>query len=577
MKKLLSHNTATIRSLRCTVAEAAQIISVVILLCLNITEAYSTTYYVATNGNDNNPGTKEMPFATINKGAAIAKEGDVVIIKSGTYKPTARIQPVNSGTQNAPITFMAEVNNEVIIDGSNAASPTATDRLGLFTILGTTTTTQNWIVIDGLRIINSAFAGFYTRYATTITIKNCSTFNTGASGIVAANSSDIKVLNNKVQKACQAPSASLSTNECITMASVAQFEVAYNSVSDRMVDLNNGGEGIDAKNECKDGSIHHNTVFDLVRLGIYIDAYQRNINNIDVYANRVYKCGAGIGVAIEEGGTLTGVKIHDNIVYDIPKAGIQVRGYLVNGPMKDVFVYQNTVVRAGNLQGITYENAGILIDADHPNNSNMVVRNNIVAECAIQIKTKTFSFLTVDNNLLFGPSSTPKPTNPTVLYGNPGTNAILEDPLFENSTNADFRLKSYSPAIDKAVGTPLSSMDFNDSPRPIKGDLGAVEYLKIEIVLSAENPQDENKDLILYPNPSKGELTMSFYADAGKTFLIDVVDLQGRTVQNTTYVSSETGQNIVNLPTERLENGTYIIHIGNKEGNRISKKLTVQQ
>ncbi|WP_169704862.1 T9SS type A sorting domain-containing protein [Runella slithyformis] len=573
----MSHITTKKRWLRRAFPETARIICVLFLLCQKLTEAYSTTYYVATNGNDSNAGTKDLPFASIGKGASIAKAGDVVIIKSGTYKPTTRIQPANSGTQNAPITFMAEVNNEVIIDGSNAASPTATDRLGLFTILGTTTVTQNWIVVDGIRIISSAFAGFHARYATNITIKNCSTFNTGASGIVAANSSSIKVLNNKVQKACQAASASLGTNECITIASVAQFEVAYNSVSDRTVDLNNGGEGIDAKNECKDGSIHHNTVFDLVRQGIYVDAYQRNINNIDVYANRVYKCGAGIGVAIEEGGTLTGVKIHDNIVFDIPRAGIQVRGYLVNGPMKDVFVYQNTVVRTGNLQGITYENAGILIDADHPNNSNMVVRNNIVAECAIQIKTKTFSFLTVDNNLLFGTSSTPKPTNPSVLYGNPGTNAILENPLFENTANADFRLKANSPAIDKAVGTPLSTMDCNDFSRPAQGDLGAVEYQKIEIVLSAENPQEKNKDLILYPNPSKGIVTMSLYAEAGKTFLIDVLDSQGRTVQNTNYVSSNTGQNVVNLPTERLENGTYIIHIISKDGDRISKKLMVQQ
>jgi parallel beta-helix repeat protein len=557
----------------------ARLMGAVFLLCLKLTNVFSTTYYVATNGNDNNAGTKDAPFATIGKGASVAVAGDVVMIKSGTYKPTTRIQPANSGTQRAPITYMAEVKDEAIIDGSNATSPTTTDRLGLFTILGTTTTTQNWIIVDGLRIVNSTFAGFYARYAGNITFKNCSTFNTGASGIVAANSSDIKVLNNKVQKACQAPSASLGTNECITMASVAQFEVAFNTVSDRTVDLNNGGEGIDAKNECKDGSIHHNTVFDLVRLGIYIDAYQRNINNIDVYANRVYKCGAGIGVAIEEGGTLTGVKIHDNIVFDIPRAGIQVRGYLVNGPMKDVFVYQNTVVRTGNLQGISYENAGILIDADHPNNSNMVVRNNIVAECAIQIKTKTFSFLTVDNNLLFGPSSTPKPTNPGVLYGNPGTNAILENPFFENSANADFRLKIGSPAIDKAVGTPLSTADFYDFPRPTKADLGAVENQdqKVEIILSTEDLQDENKDLILYPNPSGGVLTLRLYAEAGKIFLIDVLDLKGRTVQNTNFVASKTGQNVVNLLTERLENGTYIIQIISKEGDRISKKLIVQK
>ncbi|MFN3489691.1 MAG: choice-of-anchor Q domain-containing protein, partial [Emticicia sp.] len=529
MKKLLSYIAPN------RYAKAVRII----LLCLIISNAYSTTYYVATNGNDNNAGTKELPFATIGKGALVAVAGDVVIIKSGIYKPTTRIQPANSGTQNAPITFMAEIKNEAIIDGSNAASPTTTDRLGLFTISGTTTTTQNWIIVDGLRIINSAFAGFHNRYASNIIIKNCSTFNTGASGIVAANSSNIKVLNNTIQKACQAPSASLGTNECITMASVEQFEVAYNSVSDRKIDLNNGGEGIDAKNECKDGSIHHNIVFDLVRLGIYIDAYQRNLSNIDVYANRVYNCGAGIGVAIEEGGTLTNVKIHDNIVYDIPRVGIQVRGYLRTGVMKDVFVYQNTVVRTGTQQGITYENCGILIDADDSRNSNFVVRNNIVAECPFQIKTKTFTFLTVDNNLLFGTSSTPKPTNPTVLYANAGTNAILEDPLFENSAKADFRLKLGSPAIDKAVDSPLSTVDFYDFPRPPKADLGAVENQKVDIIiLSAENPQEKFKDLILYPNPSDGEMNLELHTEAGKVTQITVSDLQGKILQNTNYIAS---------------------------------------
>lgn len=558
----------------------SRIICVLFLLLFTLAKVYATTYYVATNGNDNNIGTKELPFLTIGKGASIAKAGDIVIIKSGVYKPTTRIQPANSGTQAAPITFMAEVKDEVIIDGSEASSPNTTDRMGLFTISGASTTnTQNWIIVDGLRIINSGFFGFFARNANNITFKNCSTFNSGASGFIAANSTDIKVLNNKVQQACVVPNKSLGTNECITMASVERFEIAYNSVSDRLIDLNNGGEGIDAKNESKDGSIHHNTVFDLVRMGIYVDAYQKNINNIDVYANKVYKCGAGIGVAIEQGGTLTGVKIHDNIVYDIPRAGIQVRGYLVNGPMKDVFVYQNTVVRTGTEQGITYENAGILIDADHPTNTNIVVRNNIVAECGIQIKTKGHDFYKVDNNLLFGTSSTPKPSSPTVLYGNAGTNAILEDPLFENSAKADFNLKVGSPAIDKAVGTPLSTVDFFDFPRPTKADLGAIENQKtpVIIVLSTERPLNENEEVMLYPNPSNGSINLQFNTQTNKSYDIQIIDLQGNILHEANFEGSKNGLNLVNLQTDLVKNGTYIIRVNDKVGNAISKKVIVQK
>jgi len=543
-------------------------------------ETYAVTYYVATNGNDNNAGTKELPFLTIGKGASVAKAGDVVIIKSGTYKPITRIQPANSGTATAPITFMAEVKDEAIIDGSLAASPTSTDRLGLFSVLGTSTATQDWIIVDGLRIINSTFVGFYARYASNITFKNCSTLNTGASGFIGANSNDIKVLNCKVQKACQFPSSSLGTNECITMASVNRFEVAYNTVSDRLVDVNNGGEGIDAKNECKDGSIHHNTVFDLVRLGIYVDGFERNLSNVDVYANKVYKCTAGIGLAIEAGGTLTGVKIHDNIVYDIPRVGIRVSGYLVNGVMKDVFVYQNTVVRCGNQVGLTYENCGILVDADDPGNSNFVVRNNIVADCPLQIKTKTFAFLTVDNNLLFGTSSTPKPTNPTATYGNSGTNAILENPLFENSANADFRLKTDSPAVDKAIGNPQSTIDFYDFARTGKGDVGAIEkqdVVVIPVILSLQNQEKENEELKLYPNPASGFINMSFNANSGKKVSIQVVDLQGHILHSSNFLPSKSGLNTFSLDTEKFESGIYFIRVDDKGNYRETKKLVIQK
>lgn len=569
MKKIFLH----------TAASQLQLMVVIGLLCLFISNAYATTYYVATNGNDNNAGTKELPFLTIGKGASVAVAGDIVIIKSGTYKPTNRIQPANSGTQTAPITFMAEVKDEAIIDGSGAASPTSADRLGLFTVLGTATSTQNWIVVDGLRIINSTWAGFYARFASNITFKNCSTLNTGASGFIGANSNDIKVLNCKVQKACVFPLKTENTNECITMASVVRFEVAYNTVSDRQEDVSNGGEGIDAKNDSKDGSIHHNTVFNLTRTGLYIDAYQRNLSNIDVYANTVYKGGVGITVAIEEGGTLTGVKIHDNIVYDVLRAGIQVRGYLRTGVMKDVFVYQNTVVRTGNVQGITYENAGILIDADHPNNSNIMVRNNIVSECAIQIKTKSYPFYIVDNNLLFGTSSTPKPSDPTVLYGNAGTNAILADPLFEDAAKNNFNLKTDSPAIDKATGNPLSEIDFYDFKRTGKGDLGAIENQKtpVVVILGNENLEDENKSFILFPNPSNGAINIKWYAEANTPFKIDIINLQGNIVKSVDYFPNKNGENIANLPTESLANGTYIVSISDKEGNRLSKKMIVQK
>jgi len=45
----------------------------------------ATTYYVAPDGSDTNPGTKEVPFGTVQEGINHAGPGDTVYIKAGAY------------------------------------------------------------------------------------------------------------------------------------------------------------------------------------------------------------------------------------------------------------------------------------------------------------------------------------------------------------------------------------------------------------------------------------------------------------------------------------------------------------
>jgi Concanavalin A-like lectin/glucanases superfamily/Right handed beta helix region len=82
--------------------------------------ASAATYYVATNGNDSNPGTSAAPFQTLQKAANTAVAGDTVIVQNGTYGHVNSVtggdnsgtsaSPVvlyNSGNSSAPITFKA--------------------------------------------------------------------------------------------------------------------------------------------------------------------------------------------------------------------------------------------------------------------------------------------------------------------------------------------------------------------------------------------------------------------------------------------------------------------------------------
>src|SRR5437764_1008648 len=71
----------------------------------------STSWFVATTGSDQNPGTLAAPLHTIQKAASQAHAGDTVYIRGGVYRET--VTPANSGAASAPITF-TNYNNEIV-------------------------------------------------------------------------------------------------------------------------------------------------------------------------------------------------------------------------------------------------------------------------------------------------------------------------------------------------------------------------------------------------------------------------------------------------------------------------------
>ncbi|HEX4793935.1 MAG TPA: right-handed parallel beta-helix repeat-containing protein [Humisphaera sp.] len=78
----------------------------------------STSWYVAANGNDHNAGTLAAPFQTIQHAAGLARPGDAVLIRGGTYHE--KVTPARSGTAAAPITYQAYNNEVVTVSGADA-------------------------------------------------------------------------------------------------------------------------------------------------------------------------------------------------------------------------------------------------------------------------------------------------------------------------------------------------------------------------------------------------------------------------------------------------------------------------
>jgi len=82
-----------------------------------VTELGGVAYYVAPWGDDENPGTFEKPFRTIQKAVNVMKPGDTCYIRGGRYHEEVVINGL-IGTEEHPITFMAYPGEKVILDGT---------------------------------------------------------------------------------------------------------------------------------------------------------------------------------------------------------------------------------------------------------------------------------------------------------------------------------------------------------------------------------------------------------------------------------------------------------------------------
>ncbi len=437
----------------------------------------ASVFYVSNDGSDNNAGTQAAPFATIQKAADTAGAGDTVKVAAGIYIPQnaapnrGMIIFRRSGAPDNPITF--EAVGEVTIKGDGGVANFS----GIFEISGeqNATGTIHDIVIRGFRLENSAWFGIKIYKAQNIRVENNYVYNTKGSGILGLQSQNITVRGNTLERNCISPDTTIDTQEIISLSGVDGFEIDHNTVFNGGIQNGgNGGEGIDAKTGSKNGTIHHNTVHDLVRLGIYVDSWDQIVENITVYANKVYNCADGIAVSSENGGTARQIKIYNNVLFNNRDNGVIISAWATNGVREDIEIINNTIFNNGvHVEGQYDYGGGIAVET--ANARNVVIRNNVLSQnklWQIAVNDKAVK-VTIDHNLFdayrgYAANHQKEQRGKIYLQGNP---------QFVDADSGNFKLKPNSPAIDRGKSLRVPNQDFDSNPRPQGNgyDLGAFE------------------------------------------------------------------------------------------------------
>lgn len=124
----------------------------------------ASSYYVATNGNDNNPGTLSEPFLTLAKGFSALAPGDTLYIRGGTYVEQ-RVNVTTSGTASAYIRVQNYPGETVIFDGQNTTDPNINGVSVKFE-------TVSYWNISGITMVNWICAGIYIYNSSYINISD---------------------------------------------------------------------------------------------------------------------------------------------------------------------------------------------------------------------------------------------------------------------------------------------------------------------------------------------------------------------------------------------------------------------
>lgn len=500
--------------------------SILFILLICISAALGQTnasFYVATTGNDSNPGTLAAPWRTIQHAADIARAGSTVYVRGGIYEELVNVK-ASGNSSDGFITFRSYPNETAILDASHF---TPSGRTAILTIQN-----KSYVRIVGFEIRNFRTAehrlaplgisvigsGSHIELLKNNVHHIENTFQgrdrpgSGGNGFgIAVYGTDAKtpitdlvIDGNEVHHLKTGSSESLVVN-----GNVTNFRITNNVVHD------NNNIGIDvigfertapdpSVDQARDGIVSNNLVYNITSKGN--PAYQEEENSDGIYVdggtrilierNVIHNVDFGIELASEHKDRATSyITARNNLIYRCHTAGVSIGGYAPDrGHTEHSTVINNTLYEDDTSATGTGEFQMQWNMADN------VFENNIVyagPRCLMTLNRsqldKNHPPAVIDYNLYYcasgakaslweGASGTVTGFDKYVEATGNDRHSRFLDPHFVDPSANDFRLQSDSPAI--AAGTmndlPVGELDLDGSQRVKSGkiDVGCYERKK---------------------------------------------------------------------------------------------------
>lgn len=436
-------------------------VSMVSFLKVLPVSAVQREFFVATNGNDNNPGTEELPFLTINKAVSVVEAGDTIYVREGIYDENVFV--TKQGTPNAWITFKNYPGETPHVKSTSTAA-TLSD--GVFLLEGAA-----YIEINGFILESTA-----ALYSAGVKVRS----DNGGRGDIRSH--HVRIYNNVL---CNNGEAGVSTGEA------DYIFVKNNRVYGNCTRSEWNGSGISLAGGLKydDEPGWHNIIEGNIVYDNYVTKdFPLPPANGQTDGNGIIIDWSGANVEANSPNYL----IQNNIVFDNGGRGIQLtKSY-------NCTVINNTSYKNSKDPDQMY--TFVEFAADNGGNHH-VIRNNIFYSRGDDIVASYYNLgndIITENNCYYNGNGEQE----NFL----GVNPIRANPHFVNASTdpsiADFTLKDISPCIDAGITGGAPVIDFWGTERPQNAgiDIGACEFSGVP----AEPVYDEAPEI---PIPPATEIT----------------------------------------------------------------------